>query len=188
MKKLFALILVAATLMLASTPAKALGEPNPKGTFVAGVYFGVLPGFGGVVTGDFTITNIWKGHLTGGIQATWNRQPQYSFDINMDNSFNLSSEMSKTYVNKVAIAPRVTYGLNITDAFEVHAGLSLGIGIPIHDSPLAFCIGDVLGLRYFFTPNFGLAFEISPISAVYWHESILPFFSTAANVGLNLKF
>lgn len=188
MKKLFALILVAATLLLASTPAKALGEPNPKGTIVAGAYFGVLPGIGASVTGDYTILTIWKGHLTGGLQASWNRQPNYDFEVGLDDYFNVTTEFSKTYAHMVNIAPRVMYGLNITDAFEVHAGISMGVGIPIHDRPATFIVGDIIGLRYFFTPNLGASFEIAPVAAVYWHDSFLRFFSTSVNLGINFKF
>ena len=193
MKKLIALTLVAAALMLAATPAKALGDPYPKGTFIAGAYAGVLPGFGAALTGDYTIMNIWKGHLTGGLMTTWNRYPKSDFDIDVNfndfDDYSIGYTTKKTYFNRFGIAPRVTYGLNITDAFEVHLGLSIGIGIaPGQEHPLAFCVGDVAGLRYFFTDNLAVSFEVSPLIAIGWQGTTWQYFSTAANVGVNFLF
>ncbi len=188
MKKLITLTLVAAALMLASTPAKALGEPYPKGTFIAGGYFGVLPGIGAAITGDYAVMTIWKGHLTGGLMATWNRQPYYDFDLDLDlDNFSMGVNTKKYFHHKFCIAPRVAYGLNITDAFEVHAGLMLGLGIVPHDH-MAFCVGDFLGLRYFFTDNLAASFELAPLYAVKYHDAWLQPFSTFVNFGVNFKF
>ena len=188
MKKLLSLLLFAAALTLVSTPAHALGNPDPKGTFVAGGSFGVLTGIGTALTGDYVLSDsLWKGHLTIGGQFTWNRQPQYSadFDINFDN-LSIDTKLSKTYLHKFCIAPRVAYGLNITKSFEVHLGVAMGVGFIPHDKA-TFVIGDVLGLRYFFTDNLGASLELSPMYAVRWNDAWINLFSTLVNVGVSLK-
>ena len=135
MKKLFATLLAITLAMTASIPAKAIEDPYQKGTVIAGAYFGVWPGIGASITADYTITNLWKGHLTGGIMATWNRQVYRDYDYDL-----LTGDyiITRTPMQKICIAPRATYGLNITKQFEVHAGVALGVGIPIKDSPVAF--------------------------------------------------
>ena len=185
MKKLFTTLLIAIITLSASFTAKAIEDPYPKGTMIAGAYFGVWPGIGAVVTGDYTITNLWKGHLTGGIHATWDRQVfrEYIFDYSTGDYV-----IEKTPMQFFCVAPRVTYGLNITQQFEVHAGVLLGIAIPVNNPPVAFCLTDVLGLRYFFTENFGLSFEVAPLFTIKWHDEYLPRFSTTANFGINFKF
>ena len=185
MKKLFATLLVITLAMTASIPAKAIEDPYQKGTVIAGAYFGVWPGIGASITADYTITNLWKGHLTGGIMATWNRQVYRDYDYDL-----LTGDyiITRTPMQKICIAPRATYGLNITKQFEVHAGVALGVGIPIKDSPVAFVLTDLLGLRYFFTDNFGVSFELAPLFTFKWHDQLLPMFSTAGNVGINFKF
>lgn len=153
MKKIVAILAVALIGMSAAFSAKAIEDPNPKGTLVVGAQVGVMP-LGTNVFGDYVLVDSWwKGHFTVGGQVGlstfgygWGRY---------------------TYFD---IAPRVTYGLNITNQFEVHVGVLSGIGFTMdrfesgdhyevhNDFRLVY--GGVTGVRFFFSDKFGATAEI----------------------------
>jgi hypothetical protein len=165
MKKVFMLALVAFMTLAVSPKAHAIEDPNPKGTLVAGARFGIIPGFGANVVGDYTLVDSWwKGHFTVGGYFGFNNS-RYHYDDLGYNSYR------SNFIN-FALMPRVTYGLNITKDFEVHVGVMLGANYQIHKSvydngytPDArhtrwyFSHGEAVGARYFFTDTFGVEAE-----------------------------
>ena len=173
MKKVLMLALVAFMTLAMSQKAQAIEDPKPKGTMTIGIrggvgYFGYV-GFGGNVVGDYTlIDSWWKGHFTvGGFAGYYNYH----------------------HVSNVAFMPRATYGLNITDDFEVHLGVMTGVYwrqysrdyyTYIHESDYVewgFTHGEVVGCRYFFTPNFGVEAEAG-------YAYTMPYL----NLGVTFKF
>ena len=150
MKKLIAILSIAVIGFSFAPKAHAIGEPWEKGTLVVGAMFGYSPGFGATITGDMVLLdNLWIGHLTVGAQISFQSKPGSGADnVHKYNNF--------------AADPRVTYGLNITNQFEVHIGANAGLGYnaehPGHALSLSF--GTLAGVRYFFTESFGLQAEV----------------------------
>ncbi len=151
----------AVLLFATSFQAKAIEDPNPKGTLVVGVRAGLYPGFGGNVVADYTLINSWwKGHFTVGAYAGYNTR-----------SYHWAYYTS--HYSNIAVMPRATYGLNITDKFEVHAGVMLGVNFQLdswrYDSDnianerythFYFAHGEVVGARYMFTDKIGAEVEL----------------------------
>ncbi len=161
MKKLIVTMLVVAAAMAVPYSAKAIEDPFEKGTLIYGLQAGYFPYFGGTMYGDYVLVDSWwKGHFTVGAQLGYMAY----------NSF---------HHNFLSVAPRVTYGLNITEKFEVHAGVLLGLGANIShgDTHLGLSYGGVTGLRLFFTDALALSAEFN-------YTGYSPYF----NVGLAFKF
>lgn len=158
MKKL-AFILIAFLTLAIGNKAKAIEDPFPVGTFIGSAHVGLLPGIGVNITGDYVLVDWWwKGHFTVGGYAGYNH-------------IGIFSKSDQKYSN-FAILPRATYGLNITDDFEVHAGVLAGIGYrgytysdsngQLHrDHQLIPDIGGVAGVRYRLQGNFYVAGELN---------------------------
>ena len=167
MKKVIAILAVAIIGMSAAFSAKAIEDPNPKGTFVAGAQVGVLP-FGVNVFGDYVLVDSWwKGHFTVGGMAGF--------------STILTHGYGYTYF---PVAARATYGLNITSQFEVHVGVLTGVqpytfsySDGSKDFGVNFIAGGITGARFFFTEGFGVSAEIN-------YAGAFPIF----NGGVVLKF
>ena len=146
MKKLFVTLLIAAVTMVASFQAKAIEDPFEKGTLIFGAQVGALPGIGGNVYGDCVLVDSWwKGHFTVGAQIGfrhWNVSDYYTY-------------------NDLGVMARATYGLNITQKFEVHAGTLVGLGSRWydHNPHLGLAYGGLVGLRLFFTESVALSVE-----------------------------
>ncbi len=155
MKKVFALSAFAFLMLAVSFQAQAIEDPNPKGTTVIGVRAGYYPGFGANVVGDYTLVDSWwKGHFTVGGYLGFNSRT-YGYET-----------YHWTYSN-FAVMPRVTYGLNITKEFEVHAGVMAGLCLTHwpsdyygENNQLHFIHGELVGARYMFTPKFGVEAEL----------------------------
>lgn len=164
MKKVIMLVMVAIMTLAVSQKAQAIEDPNRKGTTVIGLRAGFLPGFGSSATVDITaVNNWWKGHFAVGAYAGFNV-----------NNFNRYNDYKDYYVH-FGIMPRASYGLNITRDFEVHAGVMMGAAMWQHtykyldnghggfehhsENDWFFCHGEFIGVRYYFTPNFGVEAE-----------------------------
>lgn len=161
MKKLIVTLLVVVAAMAAPYSAKAIEDPFEKGTLIFGVQGGYYPYWGGTVYGDCVLVDSWwKGHFTVGAQV----------GLMGYNGFNHAF---------LSVAPRVTYGLNITDRFEVHAGTLVGLGTYFYHGgkDLHLCYGGLTGLRFFFTENLALSAEFN-------YSGYNPYL----NVGLAFKF
>ena len=153
MKKVFMLVMVAFMTLAMSQKAQAIEDPNPKGTTVIGIRGNFEPGYhyfgvGANVVADITIVDSWwKGHFTVGGYVGSNF---YS------------------HISHLTVMPRATYGLNITKDFEAHVGVMSGIGFRHWGSDYYYGVsndwyfthGEVLGCRYFFTPNIGVEAEV----------------------------
>lgn len=143
MKKLFVTLLIAAVSMVASFQAKAIEDPFQKGTLIFGAQFGALPGIGGTLYGDCVLVDSWwKGHFTVGGQIGYRYWSAYSY-------------------HDLGVMARATYGLNITQKFEVHAGTLIGLGDHFynHSSVLGLAYGGLVGLRLFFSESVALSVE-----------------------------
>lgn len=165
MKKVFMLAMVAFMTLAVSQKAQAIEDPNPKGTLVIGVRGGFYPGFGANVVGDYTLVDSWwKGHFTVGGYVGFNHR-HYHYDY-------VGYSYRSNYMN-FAVMPRVTYGLNITKEFEVHAGVMLGVNYQRnnwvydggyaedeHHNHIYFSHGEIAGARYMFTEQFGAEVEL----------------------------
>ena len=172
MKKVIAILAVAIIGMSAAFSAKAIEDPNPKGTKVVGVQVGFLPGIGGSAYGEYVLVDSWwKGHFSVGAH--------------------LGFRHWSSHINDFAIAPRASYGLNITDKFEAHVAVVTGIGIesyPYTDYingdvvtrtklSLGLCYGTLVGARFFFSESFGASAEVGYIG-----------YAPYTNVGVCFKF
>ena len=171
MKKIIAILAVAAACMVAANSAKAIEDQWSKGTMVAGAMFGYYPGIGGSITGDYVlIDSWWKGHFTVGGEFL------YRHWGSVVSSYNYS-------YNDFGFTPRATYGLNLSDKFEVHAGVLAGLGLSTwgwdgnHARSLGFLYGGLAGLRFFFTDSLALSAEVQ-------YSGYGPY----ANVGVAFKF
>ncbi|MBR3075228.1 MAG: hypothetical protein IKH11_05690 [Bacteroidales bacterium] len=177
MKKLYALLTVAAVALCASVNSGAVEEPDAKGTVAISAYAAPKFIFGAsltshairvhwgttfAATGDYVITNnIWKGHLSVGLALGGYVCPKMALDSGAE------------FRSAFSLAPRVTYGLNLTEHIEVHAGFSAGPylhteqvyytdGTKEYASPtsISFATGVIVGFRYFLSQNFALAAEV----------------------------
>ena len=108
MKRLGKLLMVAALAVVSYSANAELAPQWSKGTVLVNANVGVLDTGGDVSVDVVLVDSWWKGHFTVGGEMDF-------------------STLSK---DKVAfgLTPRATYGLNITDKFEVHATVGLGIG------------------------------------------------------------
>ncbi len=137
-----------AALAMVSYGASAELEPQwSKGTMMANVELGVSPGFGAGASLDYVLfDDWWKGHFTVGGEI----------EINKYNK----------YYNAIGLTPRATYGLNITEEFEVHAMAELGFGFwkyhndGYHDDDTFILHSEMVGCRYFFTDGIAALAEV----------------------------
>ena len=179
MKKVLLLLAVAFLTLATSFKAQAIEDPNPKGTMVVGLHAGFYPGIGANATFDYTLVDKWwKGHFTIGGYAGYNSR-FYHYEYYTDRWTNF------------AIMPRATYGLNITKDFEVHAGLMLGVSFHSYryvynenytgtvdvskGSSVHFSHGEIVGARYYFTPNFGVEAEFNYTGWMSWFNAGVTF-------------
>ena len=178
MKKLISIIAVAAIALTASFSAKAIEDPDAVGTIKAGARVGLYPGIGSNVSVDYVLVDSWwKGHFTIGAFT--------GFKL-----YFISGDNYSYRDNYFSIMPRATYGLNITDKFEVHAGAMSGVyffkqkskiegsyTIKGKDRSTGFDYGTFVGCDYFFSGAIGVTAELGYFSS-------MPY----TNVGLVLKF
>lgn len=191
MKKIIAILAVAVAAMSAAFSAKAIEDPWAKGTMVAGAQFGFLPGIGGSAYGDYVLVDSWwKGHFTvGGELLYWHQWPEH--------------DGYKNHFHNLGIAARATYGLNISDKFEVHAGLFTGVGVNFgHEWPKdgkhsdairknatpIFLSGGVAGVRYFLTENLAASAEIQLMTNLPIPTYVRLPFVPLINLGVAYKF
>ena len=171
MKRLFATILVVLVAFIAASEARAVEDPFKKGSFLAGVQAGILPGFGSTVFGDYVLADLGKGHFTVGGQIGISRR--------VPGSYAIIGSKTDSKLNMLSLTARVTYGLNLTPKIELHGGALIGAGfIPQgYKFTPGLAWGGILGLRWFFTDNLALSFE--PQYANY---------SPYLNLGLAFRF
>ena len=163
MKKIIAILAIAFIGMVAASNANAIEDQWSKGTMVAGVMGGIDPWylsvgslyFGGIGFADYVLVDSWwKGHfIVGG---------QFGF------------EGGKSW-GVFSAAPRVTYGLNLTDKFEVHAGFATGYGFGKYWH--GFYSSEFVGMHYFFSD--AMAFTAQVGYATY---------SPSVLAGISFKF
>ena len=102
MKKIIAILAVAIIGMSMAVKANAIEDQWSKGTMVVSVLGGIDPwygslAFGGIGAFDYVLVDSWwKGHFTIGGQV--------GFEANK-------------YWKTLSAAPRVTYGLNLSEKF-----------------------------------------------------------------------
>lgn len=141
MKRIIAILAIAFIGMVAASNANAIEDQWSKGTMVAGVMGGIDPfigalGFGGVAFGDYVLVDSWwKGHFTVG--------GQFGYE-----GFTYDYGFGRTGYSQFSVAPRATYGLNLTDKFEVHAGIATGYYFGYWHG---FYSSEFLGMHYFFS-------------------------------------
>ena len=175
---------VAAMMCMGVQNASAIEAPNHEGDFFLNVQGGFFSeysgGIGANVSGDYVLVNSWwKGHFSVGGFLEFNQSTDKDWVPGVD----------MKYTN-FAIMARATYGLNITDKFEVHAGAMTG---PVFhswkyegnnssykdddDKEAVFGGAGFAGVRYFFSDNFAVTSEL--IGGTH-----LTYF----NVGVTFKF
>ena len=112
MKRFGKILMVAALAMVSYSASAELAPQWSKGTMMANAELGVQP-FGGAVSVDYVLVDEWwKGHFTVGGE----------FDFRSENHW-----------GAIGVTPRATYGLNITDQFEVHVAAAMGFGFANYD-------------------------------------------------------
>ncbi|MBO4417290.1 MAG: hypothetical protein J5801_04140 [Bacteroidales bacterium] len=159
MKKIIAILAVAFIGMVAASNANAIEDQWSKGTLVAGVTGGIDPWystitFGGLAFGDYVLVDSWwKGHFTVGGQVGFEGGKGWS---------------------EFSAAPRVTYGLNLTDKFEVHAGFATGYYFGYWHG---FYSSEFIGMHYFFSDAMAFTAQVGYAS-----------FSPSVLAGISFKF
>ena len=152
MRRFGKFLAVAALAMVSYSASAELAPQWSKGTMVANVNVGFdNVDFGTTASLDYVLVDEWwMGHFTVGGQvgyASWGNE--YWKD------------------NYIGIMPRVTYGLNITDQFEVHVAVGLGVEFEkehykVDDSHYSYThttSEELVGCRYFFTDNLAVMAE-----------------------------
>ena len=162
---------VAAMMCMGAQTASAIEAPNHEGDFFLNVQGGILSeysgGIGASVSGDVVLVNSWwKGHFTiGGFLATNTSKDEYKYG---------GVKYWETRYTNFALMARATYGLNITDKFEVHAGAMTG---PVYHNwkykyetghtvenedshSVDFGGAGVAGIRFFLSDSFALTSEL----------------------------
>ena len=104
----FGKFLAIAAMAMASYSASAELAPQwAKGTLIANAEVGISP-VGAAVSADYVLVDSWwMGHFTVGGEI----------DLG-----------TYTHETGLGFTPRATYGLNITEQFEVHAAVGFGLG------------------------------------------------------------
>ncbi len=192
MKKLLSIAAAGLLLFCASFQASAIEGPDPVGSVTASAYLGLQPGVGANASLDYVLINKWwKGHFTVGAYAGFHgnktSDSMSAAGVKVENT---------TRDFHFTVMPRATYGLNITDSFEVHAGTMMGVqfsydktsasasasGTGIEskekksDTSAGFAYSEVVGCRYFISDNFGVSAEVGYGSVTY------------LNVGFSFRF
>ena len=164
MKRISRILAVAAMAIVSYSASAELAPQWSKGTMIANANLGVSPGFGTSVSLDYVLfDNWWKGHFTIGGEM----------------------DLSKPYKHESAfgITPRATYGLNITEQFEVHAMAELGLGFwkynydGVHSDDTFILHSEMVGCRYFFNDSFAVMAETGYAN---WFPAL--------RVGISFKF
>lgn len=156
---------MATVLCLGASNASAIEAPNHEGDFNLNAHIGFVPGIGANVSGDYVLVNSWwKGHFTVGGYVGFNaRTKSYS-------SIYYKYDEKWTHFS---IQARATYGLNITDKFEVHAGagcgpcfrswkyeVNEGTWDDEDDKDIVIDAVGIAGCRYFVTDKLALSAEL----------------------------
>ena len=164
MKKIIAILAVAIIGMSMAVKANAIEDQWSKGTMVVSVLGGIDPFYGHLAYGvigafDYVLVDSWwKGHFTVGGQV--------GFEANK-------------YWKTLSAAPRVTYGLNITEKFEVHVGFAAGY---YHD------FGSYYSYRGFYSNEFvGMHFSFSD-SMAFTAQVGYAAYSPTVTAGVSFRF
>lgn len=146
MRRFGKILAVAALAMVSYSASAELAPQWSKGTMVANANVG-LENTGAAVSLDYVLVDSWwMGHFTVGGEL----------------------DFSKPIDHEIAfgVTPRVTYGLNITPEFEVHATFGVGFGIWNYkngeyksDGNFTFT-NELVGCRYFLTENLAAFAEV----------------------------
>ncbi len=160
MKKLITIAIVVFAAMSTAFSAKAIGEPNPAGTKIVGIMGGIDPfysslGIGGLGYFDYVLLD-GVGHFTVGGQAGYEFFTGFKYSA-------------------FSLAPRVTYGFNLTDQFELHVGAAVGYYFGKYLK--GFYHGEFVGINYYFSDAMGLTAQLGYAAC-----------SPALNVGVSFKF
>jgi len=150
MKRFGKILMVAALAMVSYSASAELAPQWTKGTVIANAGIGVSP-FGGTISVDYVLVDEWwKGHFTVGGEVDFSKP--YNYD------------------SAIGLTPRATYGLNITEQFEVHATAQVGFGMrswtywngekDVKDRQSFILWDDFIGCRYFFMDNLAAYAEI----------------------------
>lgn len=152
------LIAVSVLSLAAAFNASAIVTPDETGTIKVGARIGVLP-LGASASADYVLVNSWwKGHFTVGGYFGMSTISAGAYGI-------------KVVDNNISLMPRATYGLNITDQFEVHAGAVTGVyfcntktkngsSVSLSSRNAGFDYGTFVGCDYFFSNSFGVTAEL----------------------------
>jgi hypothetical protein len=192
MKKLLSIAAAGLLLLSSSFQAGAIEGPDPVGSVTANALVGLAPGFGANASIDYVLVNKWwMGHFTVGAYAGFHG----TNDTNSVSAGGVTvSNSSRDFY--LTVMPRATYGLNITDSFEVHAGTMLGVNLNYNktkdkvsssvadlngkekssDLGAGLAYSEIIGCRYFLSDHFGLTAEVGYGSVSY------------LNVGFSYRF
>lgn len=163
MRRLGRILMVAVLAIVSYTASAELAPQWSRGTVLINANGGVLDPGAGLSADVVIVDQWWKGHFTIGGEMDF-------------------SVPGKDIV-AIGITPRVTYGLNITPRFEVHAAVGLGVGAwgykeADKDKTESFTmINDLVGLRFFLTDHLAL-----------FAESGYAYRFSYYRLGLSLKF
>lgn len=139
MKRFGKILMVAALAMVSYGASAELAPQWSKGTVVINANAGML-NTGADFSVDYVLVDSWwKGHFTVGGEIDFSTPRNHEIAL--------------------GFTPRATYGLNITDQFEVHAAVGLGFGVwnykdgDTKADDTFIMSNNLVGCRYFFTDN-----------------------------------
>lgn len=188
MKKVFALLFALALVSTASSMAVAQDSTSNKKSSRESVTYGVGDGILSVSGSLGSTANNWSSHsvylgISGvydhaiyAFQTSWNSEKDIVLSagggLGANFVFVTNTTLKETYTSVgVMVTPRLLAHYNVWDNLFVYTGLSLGV----YKSDLTFFMGGVpVGLRYMFTPKFGVFAEAG--------------FSTTVSTGLGVSF
>ena len=105
---------------------------------------------GGSVFMDYSVATFGKGHFTVGAQAGFQLWGKSSTAVNGN-------------LYDIAVAPRATVGWNLAKWFELHLGVTAGLGFSnwrgAKDFNTGFSYSCFVGTEFFFNDRFGLMLE-----------------------------
>ena len=114
MKKIFILALFTTLTVFSCFKAQAIDPPFSQGTIIANANIGFLPGIGVNASGEYVLVDYWwQGHFAVGGYAGYNIRTFKNGD-------------NRHWYSCTSVMPRVSYGINITEDFETHAGMMMG--------------------------------------------------------------
>ena len=173
MKKIIVLLSVAVLALAGAQHASAIEDPNPKGNLTLSANFTVAPGAN--FTGEVVVATVKIGHISVGRTMGYMFKPMlFTSALTSSKQLqNLPTTVDENPHHTLYLAPRATFGVNLTKKLQVYAGAYIGAGVNLGHytitgdtikrpgAEFAFVIGEINGIRFFFNDHFAAQAELN---------------------------